>query len=126
MSAVTTRPAQAADIAHFYPDLGTSVRAWIIELDGVMVGIVGIAMCRPTHSIFSTFDEALRPYLKRLSVLRLIKRLQTYVEAAKGPVLAVREPGERQSAHLLKRLGFRFHALVEGDAIYRYEGAAHG
>ncbi|MBO9380023.1 hypothetical protein GG804_24965 [Sphingomonas histidinilytica] len=126
MSVVTSRPATAGDIAFFYPNLCATVRAWIIELDGIAVGVIGIALSRPSHSIFSTFDEALRPHLRSMAIMRTIKRLEGYVERARGPVLAVRERNERQSVHILKRLGFRFYAIVDGDAVYRYEGGAHG
>jgi hypothetical protein len=122
MNQLRSRPATAADLARFYPGLSASVRAWVCELDGSVEGIIGLALLRPAHSVFSVFSDRLRPFLRSLTIMRLIRRLKVLIETCQGPVLAVRERRERQSVHILKRIGFRFLALHEGDAIYQYEG----
>lgn len=123
---ILSRPATPADIERFYPGLGVSVRAWVCEVDGVPAGILGVALMRPAHSVFSVVTDLLRPHLRSVTVARMIKRFQAYVERLKAPVLAVRERGLPEAPRLLKRLGFRFYALVDGDAIYRFEGTVHG
>lgn len=117
-----SRPATAADIQRFYPGLSASVRAWVCEVDGQPAGIMGIALMRPAHSIFSIVTDELRPHLGSIVVGRMTKRLGAAIARCRAPVLAVRERGEPKAAHLLKRLGFRFHMLLDGDAIYRFEG----
>jgi hypothetical protein len=117
-----SRPATAADVQHFYPGLTVSVRAWVCEVDGHPAGIMGIALMRPAHSIFSIVTEELRPHLGSIVIGRMTKRLSTAIAQCRAPVLAVRERSEPKSARLLKRLGFRFHLLLDGDAIYRFEG----
>lgn len=120
-----SRPATTDDIRHFYPGVGCSFKAMVCEMDGAPAGIIGIALARPVASIFCTFREALRPHIKSLTVLRLLWWLKDSIAALRGPVFAIREKGERQAVHILKRLGFRFHGLSdEGDAVYRYEGRA--
>jgi hypothetical protein len=118
-----SRPATADDIRHFYPGVSCSFRAMVCEMDGERAGIIGIALARPVASVFTAFSEALRPYLRSLTVLRLLRWLKGLLGACKGPVFAIRERGERQAVTILKRLGFRFWGLVDGDAVYRFEGA---
>jgi hypothetical protein len=117
-----SRPATMTDVQRFYPGLGVSVRAWVCEIDGEVQGIIGIAITRPAHSIFSMFSEALRPHLRSLTVLRLVKWLADLLPSFRAPIFAIREPGGRQAPHILKRLGFRFYGIVDGDAVYRFEG----
>lgn len=121
MTRISSRPATADDLRIFYPEMPTTVRAWVCEMDGEVAGILGLALSRPAHSIFSTFTEGLRPHLKGMTVMRMVKQMQAAMLSVKGPVLAVRDRSEAESVHLLKKLGFRFHALVDGDAIYRLE-----
>lgn len=120
---LSSRPATADDIRNFYPGMTCSFRALVCEMDGEPVGILGLALARPSASIFSTFSEALRPHLGSLTVLRMVKWLRGVVARHRGPVFAIRERSERKAVHLLKRLGFRFYGLADGDAVYRYEGA---
>jgi hypothetical protein len=67
-----SRPATADDIRHFYPGVSCSFRAMVCEMDGERAGIIGIALARPVASVFTAFSEALRPYLRSLTVLRLL------------------------------------------------------
>lgn len=120
---IVSRPATIEDVRRFYPDVTCSFRAMVAELNGVVEGIVGIALSRPVRSIFCTFTDTLRPHLKSLTVLRLLKWLQGAVAKERLPVLAIREKGEPKAARMLKRLGFVFYGLVDGDAVYKYQNA---
>ena len=117
---VTTRGATLNDVRAFYPDMTASFRAWIVELDGEVQGIIGIALVRPMPCIFSVFKEALRPFLRSLPIMRLVKKLQAIVEASKGPVLAIAEPKEVTAPSLLMKLGFRYYDTIDGDEIYAW------
>lgn len=118
--ALVARPAKAADIAIFYPDLTASTRAWVCEIDGEVQGIIGIALTRPAACLFSAFKEPLRAHLKSLTVLRLIKRAQAAVRASRTPVLAIAEPDEPTAAGVLQRIGFEYFDTIDGDEIYRW------
>lgn len=100
------RAATAADVRHFYPEQRCSFRAWVCEVDGEPAGIIGLALTRPMACMFSTFDERLKPHLKCLTVLRLIKRAEAAVKASRVPVLALAEPGMATAPAILERLGF--------------------
>lgn len=115
---ITTRPATAADVQRVHPDQKCSWRAWAVELDGLLAGVIGVALSRPYPCLFCWFDERLRPHFRCLTVLRLIKRVEAVLRSASGPVLAIRDPHEPRAPHILKRLGFRFYCLADGDAVY--------
>lgn len=112
------RPATAADIAEFYPEMTSSFRAWVAEIDGVPQGIIGIALLRPIACMFSSFREVLRPYLRHPTILRLIKKAQAEMKASSVPVGAAVEPGEPESPKILTRLGFRPAGELSGYEIY--------
>lgn len=120
MSGLHGRAATAADVKAFYPEMTSSFRAWVCELDGEVQGIIGLALLRPVACMFSTFREPLRPHLRSLTVLRLIKRAEAAVKASRVPVWAVAEPDEPTAPGMLKRLGFEYLGCVAGDEIYSW------
>ena len=119
---LTTRPATAEDVARFYPEHSASFRAWVAEIDGVVKGVIGIALYRPVSCLFSVFDEELRVHLKRPAILRLIKLVESVVKRSRLPVRAVAEPTEPTAPDILKRLGFEYLDDIDGDAVYQYGG----
>jgi hypothetical protein len=114
------RPAATADVKAFYPEMTSSFRAWVCELDGEAQGIIGLALLRPIACMFSTFREPLRSHLKSLTVLRLIKKAEAAVKASRVPVWAVAEPEEPTAAGMLERLGFEYLGRIGGDEIYSW------
>lgn len=90
------------------------------ELDGEAKGIIGLALTRPIACLFSAFDEDLRPHLKSLTVLRLIKKVQAVMESRNLPVWAIAEEDEPDAAGNLERLGFALWGEVDGDQVYRW------
>jgi len=122
---ITSRGATAADVALFYPEMTSpgcapSFRAWVAELDGEPKGIIGVALLRPIACLFSTFSEALRPYLRHPAVLRLIKKAEAVVKASRTRVWAVAQEDEPTAPHILERLGFKRLGDVDGDVIYEW------
>ena len=119
---IVSRPATAEDVRRVHPDVSCSFKARAVELDGQLAGVIGIALARPVRSIFCWFSEELRPHLKCLTILRLLKWLEREIASQRLPVFAIRERGEPRAPHILKKLGFEFFDLIGGDAVYRYEG----
>ena len=111
---ITTRPATIEDVRRFYPEHSCSFRAWVAEMDGVPEGIIGLALSRPLACMFSTFNEALRPHLKCVTVLRIIKQAERAVKESRVPVIALAESDEPTAPGILTRLGFK-SAGVTGD-----------
>lgn len=115
---LATRTATAEDIARYHPELTCSFRAWVFVLDGEDVGIIGVALFRPVAWLFSSFDEKLRPHLQDIRVLRTIKKAHTVICGIRVPVMAVRDRNEKKSPHILKRMGFKFFDIIEGEPVY--------
>ena len=116
---ITSRPATRADVAHYYPDIKASFRAWVCELDGQLAGIIGITLTVPA-ALFSAFDECLRPHLNSLTIMRCIKWAADTVKCWPCMVLAVAQQDEVTAPYILQRMGFRYHDTVEGEDIYRW------
>ena len=118
---IVSRPATAEDVRSVHPDQGCSFIAWAVDLDGKLAGVVGLAKTRPVACAFCWIDETLRPYLKSLTVMKLLKKLEAACRASRLPVVAIRDRKEPKAPHILKRLGFTFdHVSDENDAVYRW------
>lgn len=116
---LAVRPARHSDIPECHGS-GSSYTAWAADLDGVPVGVIGIALTRPRACLFCAFDEVLRPHLRSLTVLRLIKRVEGEIRARGLPVYAIRERDEPKAAAMLARLGFEPVSQVDGSEIWEW------
>lgn len=62
------RPATRDDVKSFAPDkLAPTVRAMVMDLDGEIVGIAGIALLNSRWRAFCDMHEAARPYKFRIA-----------------------------------------------------------
>lgn len=116
------RAATRRDVDFFYPDISSSFRAWVVEIEGKPQGIIGLALSRPYACLFSTVNEPLKPFLRSMKILKLIKKVETLFKARRLPVLAVAEHGMPTAPKILKRLGFEFLSEIDGDQIYVWWG----
>lgn len=98
------RFATAADVEAYYgeqPD--QTLRAMVIEKDGAPLAIAGLALEGDRFQAFSEFKPEMEPYLKSMTVLRFVKRVQAMIQAAPLPVVAF----SKGDPALLERLGFQ-------------------
>ena len=86
------------------------------------MGIIGVALGRPFACMFSTFKEPLRPYLKSMTIMKLIKKAQGAVKESRVPVRAIAERTEPTAPQILERLGFEYAGEWDGDDVYEYWG----
>lgn len=91
------------------------------ELDGKAAGVIGLALTRPRACLFCAFGEELRPYLKTMPVMRLVKKVETMFKARGMPVFAVCEKTEPKAPAMLARLGFEYIGSVDGDEVYGWD-----
>jgi hypothetical protein len=119
---VSVRPATRADLDYWHPGETCSFRAWVAELDGVSSGIVGLSLTRPVATLFSAFDEALRPHLRHHAVLRAIRRAHRACIDSGAIVAALCSPTEPASPKLLRRMGFEPWGVVDGDDVWMLKG----
>lgn len=116
---MTTRPATAADVAGLH-DSTASYKAWACDLDGELVGVVGLALTRPRACLFCWFDETLRPHLKSVAVLRLLKKVEATMRKRGLPVFAICQADEPKAPSILSRLGFVPFGEVEGEQVWEF------
>jgi hypothetical protein len=105
-------------VARFYPEVTSSFRAWVGEVDGEPRGIAGIAYTRPYASLFSY-----RPFLRRYAVWRLIRRIMDTYQHEGLPVRAIAEPGEDLSPGLLRKMGFNRIAETDVGVLYEWRSS---
>lgn len=102
---LNVRPARAADIAEFYDgSWPETLRAYVATLDDEVVGVIGIATHRGVNRVFSDMKDELRPYLRSMKILRLIKRVIGWIPEYRGLVYAI--PDDDEGRRVLTRLGF--------------------
>lgn len=119
---IQTRPARPEDVAALHPEVsGVSYRAWVAELDGEAVGVIGLALTRPRACLFCGFREELRPHLKTVAVLRLLKKVLGVIEERGLPVFALRDRSEDKAPDILKRLGFAPLGEFGGDEVWEWQ-----
>lgn len=98
----TVRPATSSDLLAFFgrhPDV--SVRAWVADLDGKIIGIVGILLLTDSPAIY--FSDATPELLRnhRKTIVRGVRLMLQEVGRRRGIAL---QGGE---AHVLRHFGFR-------------------
>jgi len=122
MADLKARPATADDVRGLHPGAeGSSYRAWACDLDGEAAGVIGLALTRPRACLFCGFDEKLRPHLKSLTVLRLLKKADALIRERGRPVYAIRQADEPKAAAILTRLGFEPFGDVDGDEVWIWD-----
>lgn len=119
---ISVRPATAADVKPLH-DCGASYIAWSCDLDGEPVGTIGLALTRPRACLFCGFDEKLRPHLKSLTILRLLKSVEQLIRTRGLPVYAIRQADEPKAAAILTRLGFEYLDEIDGEDVYEWSPA---
>ena len=100
---ISYRFATAADIDAYYgerPD--QTIKALVVLMDEVPMGIVGLELQRDRAVAFSEFNPELEPHLKSMPVLRAIKAAQALYRASPVPVIVQNTSNPK----LLERLGF--------------------
>lgn len=118
---LTMRPATMADVVDLHPEVaGCSYRAWAGEVDGRQVGVIGLVYTRPRACLFCRFDEEVRPYLRTMPALRMLRKIKTLIEERGRPVYAIQEPGEDKAPAILTRMGFVFSEEVNGSRIWEW------
>ena len=85
------------------PAQGT-MRAMVAEMDGKIVGIIGIVREPQWGKFFSDFKPELQAHLKSITIMRAIKQALRFCDEYRGPVLAVAEDAE--GCRIMNRLGF--------------------
>jgi hypothetical protein len=76
----------------------------VAEMDGKVVGIIGVSRENGVGKFFADFKPELKPYLRSVTIMRGIKASLRICDEYRGPVVAIAEHGE--GCRILHRLGF--------------------
>ena len=102
---IISRYATREDVIAFWdvPHPGT-LRALVVEVDDELACIIGIVREGNVGKYFCDIKPALEPYLKSVTVMRVLKKSMDFVHNYQGPVVSVAEHAE--GCRMLNRLGF--------------------
>ncbi len=102
---ILTRTATAEDIRRYFgcSQRGT-LRAIVAEMDGELVGVIGVVREGEIGKLFCDISDKLQPHLQSITILRAIKATMELVKRYRGPVVAIAEHAE--GCRILNRLGF--------------------
>lgn len=99
------RPIQADDIAKLWPaGAPASVRAFVAELDGEVLGVAGIAYWPNRIAAFADMKPGGEKY--PLTIMRIARRVQALLREVKAPVYCNADPDFPNSPAFLAHVGF--------------------
>lgn len=106
MADLILRPANGADIADLYGNLGPTVRAIAGEVDGQVVGIGGLAFVKGIVLAFADLDDEMRrrPIALHKAALGFLRQAK---QAGHRHVFAECDRNIPRARPWLERLGFR-------------------
>lgn len=113
----SVRAARPADFEAFY---GRSppytMRAWVAELDGEVIGIAGYYMRQGWVQAFSDMNDAMRQYPG--TIMREARR---FMARLKSPALCIASCSEKNAARFLGYLGWRHVGTSEEGEVYAWQ-----
>lgn len=118
---VVFKVATAENVARFYDGESPpkSMKGFVAELDGEIVGVGGIYYDGPTSFAFTEIKPAFRKRKKDL--VRGIHLLEAFYNNLGFPVMAIASLGEPTAPALLKKLGWVPTGIVteKGEVLLR-------
>lgn len=102
MTAPEIRPATARDFVAFYgAPPATTVRAYVADLDGDILGIAGISF---HGSLLIAFSD-IKPEMRKFPIT-IMRGARKVLDMTRAPILAYPDPDIEGAPRLLERLGF--------------------
>jgi hypothetical protein len=86
------------------------MRAIVAEMEGLVVGFIGVTREQGYGKLFVDFKPELQPYLRSITIMRAVKAAMKFADDYRGPIVAVAEHGE--ACRILNRLGWTH---LDGD-----------
>ena len=101
---ILIRQATAEDIRCYYGSVPGTMRAMVAEMDGELVGLIGVIRATTHGRFFCDFKPELQPYLQSIKIMRAVKAAHRFCDEYRGPIVAVAEHAE--GCRILNRLGW--------------------
>jgi len=108
------RYATADDVRQWFGEVPATMRAMVVERDGKVAAIAGLARMPDHWQAFSAFAPEMRAHGYYLA--KLAKQFAGLLEAAPGAVFAIASKTEPTAPALLSRLGF----VEQPNGMWRY------
>lgn len=100
------RAATAADAQAFWgPGLPTSIRGYVAELDGRVMGIAGLAYAPNQIRAFADMVAGGEKY--PMTIMRMVKLVKALLNETKAPVFCNADPNLPNSRKFLAHVGFK-------------------
>ena len=80
------------------------MRVIVAEMDGEIVGVIGVVRELDLGKLFCDFKPKLQPYLRSITIMRAVKAAMRFADEYRGPIVAVAEHAE--GCRILNRLGW--------------------
>lgn len=80
------------------------MKAYVAEIDGELVGMIGVVRERDYGKFFCDIRPKLQPYLRSITIMRAVKAAHRFCDEYQGPIIAVAEDAE--GCRILNRLGW--------------------
>jgi len=97
------RPATMADVEEFYPNFKPTFQAWVVVIDGKVLGIGGVYYSKETLVAFEKHKPELEEH--RFTMARCAKKIIEIIDDR--PCVALVGETHPNSGALLERCGFR-------------------
>lgn len=109
------RQATEADLRRWFDGkVPVTMRAYVCDHEGELLGLFGIAMCRDHAQAFSDYRPGMRDF--EFTMGRAALQFAGMLARMTVPVLAVCSKREPTAPRLLERLGF----VHQQDEVWRY------
>lgn len=110
------RPATKADVEKYYPDLQYSVRAWTLEVEGILAGVGGVFLVPGSYTAFLHVDNDVK--LSKITLTRAIIEGMKMIQKMGLRISAVRDECLGTSKNLLESFGFEYSHKENAKEIY--------
>lgn len=116
----TVRPATTEEYKIFSDDLGFTVRAWVLDIDGVIAGIGGVVMKSKAWTVFLKVVEGV-VVSKRVLYLAMIDGFRNILQMNLPVLYAIKDKELESAERLLPKFGFGIIACTNGEEIFRWD-----
>lgn len=113
------RPLTKSDILQIYgKPFNHSVRGFVGEIDGRVVGIGGVMYSNPIQAFSKIYDPEVRKHPR--VIIETARRLAVLLDTISAPVYAIADSGEKNSRRFLEYVGFEFLEDSDKGPVYQW------
>lgn len=104
----------------FSDDLGFSVRAWVLDIEGIVAGIGGVVMKSKAWTVFVKVVDGII-VSKRVLYLAMIEGFRNILQMNLPVLYAIKDKELESAGRLLPKFGFGVVACTKGEEIFKWQ-----